>query len=116
VVLWWCLGSGSVVPPARPQLGCARFFDAADYIGINFAGTGATRTGPKSGRVTGDLTIKVGTHIEHLAEVPKTGVQRMVEPARGKRRASRRSRNMAVQLAFSNIRIASASLPTASLC
>ena len=105
-----------MVPPARTQLGCAWFFDAADYLEINFVGTDATRTGLKSVRVTGDFTIKGCTHIEHLVEAPKTGVQRMMEPARRKRRASRGSRVMTVQLAFSNIRIASASLPTASLC
>lgn len=39
-----------------------RFFDTADYPEITFVSTGATRTGPKSVRVTGDITIKGITH------------------------------------------------------
>ncbi len=35
-----------------------RFFDTAEYPEITFVSNGATQTGPKSVRVTGDLTIK----------------------------------------------------------
>lgn len=35
-----------------------RFFDAVKYPEITFASTNTTQTGPKSVRVTGDLTIK----------------------------------------------------------
>ncbi len=39
-----------------------RFFDTAEYPEITFVSTGATQTGPKSVRVTGNLTIKGITH------------------------------------------------------
>ena len=44
------------------ELRGARFFDTAAYPEITFVSTGATRTGPNSVRVTGDLTIKGNTH------------------------------------------------------
>ncbi len=39
-----------------------RFFDTAEDPEITFVSTGTTQTGPKSVRVTGDLTIKGITH------------------------------------------------------
>jgi polyisoprenoid-binding protein YceI len=66
------------------ELRSAKFFDAATYPTITFASTVVQQTGPKSGIVIGDLTIRgitrpvsFQTEFNGSARDPETGNQRI---------------------------------------